>query len=41
MGICAIAHSQLLWASLNDTTADTDRHENHHQFGLTVLDSSD
>ena len=25
-------------ASLNDTTADTNRHENHQHWGLTVLD---
>ena len=27
-----------LWASLSDIIADTDRHENHRQFGVTVLD---
>jgi len=26
-----------LWASLNDSVTDTDRQENHRQFGVTVL----
>jgi hypothetical protein len=30
-----------LWASLNDTTADRDKHENHHSCRLTVFKDYD
>ena len=36
--ICHYSYNLPLWASLNDTTANTDRQENHQQFGWTVLD---
>ena len=34
--ICVV--NKTLWASLEDTTADTDRPENHLLCSLTVLD---
>jgi hypothetical protein len=36
-----MAYPLLLWASLKNDTEATDRHENHHSCGLTVLNCSD